>query len=460
MRARIAFVSLLSSAALAQSPEEFRATANLSVADGEGIHRVELPFEAHRWARRDLADVRFFNARGESLPFAFASAPPAEPAQREALSVPLFPILAARGASASDLSLDVRAAKDGTIIAVRSRAGVASAARATAWLADLTAIKDPLGAVIVEWERGPRTEVARVGIEASDDLKSWQAVASGTILGIEHAGNSLLQPRVEFPARTAKYLRLTSRNEGFALKAIRVERVRPASPAPLRTVSVEGKRGERAGELVYDLGAPVPVSQLQLVFPESNVVAPARLHFRTDERGDWRPVGSATFYRIVRAGEEVSSRPMEIAPVAARFWLVRIDPNAGVSGAVPRLEAGWSPRQIVFVSRGEAPYLLAVGHGEAARANLPIPTLIPGYERHAEFELPLARVESVREQRGEEGFSVRRLVQGAEGRKTVLWAVLLGGVLALAAMAWRIHRQTGLEAPQPKDGDPTREKVP
>ena len=107
---------------LAESPADYRASATLTVAGGEGLHRVEVPFEVHRAARPDLADIRVFNARGDALPFAFASSPSAPPPQAESVPVPLFAIQApAPGATHSDVSLDVRASKDGTLVSLRTK---------------------------------------------------------------------------------------------------------------------------------------------------------------------------------------------------------------------------------------------------------------------------------------------------------------------------------------------------
>ena len=291
---------------LAESLADFPFSADVPVKGGEGLHRVEVPFEVHRAARVDLGDPRVFNAKGEALPFAFAGSPAAAEPTREVAALPLF----------------------------------------------------PLGALKVESSH--------------------------------------------------------------------------AAPAPeVHLVTVGAQKGQRPGEYTYDLQAAVPVTRVQLLLSEPNVVAPVQIFSRNGD-GAWREVGSATFYRLTRGGAEVRSKPIDVAPAPARYWMVRIDPKAGVPSEAPRLEAGYRSRQVVFASRGDGPYLLAFGNDQARPANLPLSTLIPGYERDAEYKLPAAQVGMTGYHDKPKGFSL--------DRKTLLWAVLVGGVLILGFMAWKLSK--------------------
>ena len=207
-----------------------------------------------------------------------------------------------------------------------------------------------------------------MSLEASDDLKSWQPARlrkpscawSRTAARCRSRGSSSR-------ARKAKYLRVTASHRGLrAHRAARGALARRAAPLLLHSVTVGGAQGKSPASSLYDLQAAIPVSRVQLVLAEPNVVAPVQLFARNDD-GDWRDVGSATFYRLAREGEEVRSPPIDVPPAPARYWMVRIDPKAGVPSDAPRLEAGYRSRQIVFVSRGDGPYLLVFGHdgGEA-----------------------------------------------------------------------------------------------
>jgi hypothetical protein len=430
----VACMLVAATPALGESLADFPFSADVAVKGGEGLHRVEVPFEVHRAAQVNLGDLRVFNKKGEMLPFAFAGIPAAAEPTREVVPLPLFPILAApRGATSGDVSLDVRTNADGSLISLRTTPKAApKPARAVAWVADASAVGKDVQAATFEWEAGPGREIVRVTLEASDDLKAWSALASGSLVRLEQDGRSLVQPRLEFAARKVKYLRVTSSTEGFVLTGLKVESSL-AAPAPaVHAVTVGALKGQRPGEYTYDLQAAIPVARVQLILNEANVVAPVQLFSRNGD-GAWRDVGSATFYRLTREGAEVRSKPIDVPPAPARYWMVRIDPKAGAPSEAPRLEAGYRSRQVVFASRGDGPYLLAFGNEQAKPANLPLATLIPGYERDAEYKLPAAQVGMVGAHAAPVGWR--------PDKKTLLWVVLVGGVLVLGFMAWRLSKK-------------------
>ena len=61
--------------AFAEAPSDFASHATIVPSGAEALQRFALPFEVYRDARRDLADVRVFNARGEPVPIALAAEP-------------------------------------------------------------------------------------------------------------------------------------------------------------------------------------------------------------------------------------------------------------------------------------------------------------------------------------------------------------------------------------------------
>jgi hypothetical protein len=130
---------------------------------------------------------------------------------------------------------------------------------------------------------------------------------------------------------------------------------------------------------------------------------------------------------------------MAIRRRAARYWIVRTDPDkGGFGGAAPELEVQWRAAQLVFVARGEEPFTLAFGNPQARSALLPVASVIPAYEPHAEMALPeavagkLERTTTMQDQ-------WPAFMQDVPPRKLALWAVLIGAVALLAFMAWRLH---------------------
>ena len=432
--------------AAADSPSDYRATAAIVTKASDAIQRVTLPFEAYRDARRDLADLRIFNARGEALPIAFAAEEEATRETPPAVPLPMFPVFAPSIPGSGDLDVTVRIDRDGTLVSLQGRKRLAAAPRAVAWILDASRIEKPLRALVVEWDPGPGTEIARVSVEASDDLKSWRSLASyAPIVRLEQAGQKLTQPRVEFAAQRARYLRVTAQSNAFVLRAAQVELEDVVRPAARSTRRVAATPGTKPGEYLFDLGARLPVEALRVVMPTQNSVAPFDVSAREGESGPWQRVTSATFYRLVREGVQIQSPLVAVGRRPARYWSIQLDARSpGIGAAPPSLEVEWRPAQVVFVARGEAPYTLAFGNADVKRAVLAVSEIIPGYEKHAELKLPEATLGPVSVEAAADG-GWRSIMGDTSPRKALLWAILVTAVLAMGAMAWRLMGQMRAE---------------
>ncbi len=442
MRALAMAALVASTPLLAEGPGDFRSAAAVTVATSDALQRIVLPFELYRDARRDLADLRVFNARGEALPIAFAAEEPATREVPPSVPLPLFPVAAAGEAGrAGDLAVWVRSGADGTIVSVQGRTHGAVAAHPVAWLADASQLQRPVRAIVVEWDARPGTEIAKLDVEASDDLKSWHTLVSrAPVLQLGEAPQKLVQPRVEWSAQRAKYLRITAQPAAFGLRAVRAELDEVTKPAPRWSRRVAATVGTKPGEYLFDLGARLPVDAVRVVLPTTNSVAPFTVSSREGESGPWSAVTAATFYRLVRDGVEIESPSVEITRRAARHWSIQLDPRSpGIGDALPSLEAQWRPAQIVFVARGEPPYELAFGNPDARAVRLSVNELIPGYESRAELKLPEAKVGEVRASGSYRPWA--RWAGDVPVRRIVLWSILVASVVLLGWMAWRLQRQ-------------------
>ena len=96
----------------------------------------------------------------------------------------------------------------------------------------------------------------------------------------------------------------------------------------------------------------------------------------------------AVVYRMKRNGQELGSPDVVIRTNQHRYWLIRVDPKGGeFGGGTLQVNAGWTPREIVFVARGAGPFTMAYDNGRASANALPIETLVPGWG--GEKETPL-----------------------------------------------------------------------
>jgi hypothetical protein len=444
-RALLMAVVLLAGAAGA---EEFRSQAPIKLEGKDPFQRVELPFEVYRDARRDLGDVRVLNARGEAAPLALAGEAEPEKVAPVSTVLPQFPVNARTAptttASGGRIDVQVRARGDGTLVSVQERpAGkVPGAPRPVAYLLDASQVKTPIALLRFDWDASAGSEIVKVNVEASDDLRDWRSLASrSALVRLEQGGLALSQNQVNLGAASAKYFRITWDGGVFTLRSVQAESAPTVKPVERRVLKVANAQRTKEGDLVFDLGARLPVEAIRVLFPEPNSVAPFEIAVRDNREAPWRTLASATFYRIVRDGIEIASPPLELRSRASmREWRLRPQVKGGGSDSqLPSIEVLWRPAEVVFVAKGDAPFTLAFGDAEARSVAIPISSLMPGYERYAERKLAPASVGAV--QTMTDVSPVRSVLGDIPPRKAALWAVLIIGVLVLGFMAWRLQGQ-------------------
>jgi hypothetical protein len=447
-------------AAAQERPSEQPYAAPLTVDAPASHYRFALPAAAYRGAaRRDLADIRIFNAAGEPVPYAFAPRQSA-PAAGALRPLSLFPLYGDEEKSLDATTLQVERSSSGTIVRVAvGAAPPSSKRRLLGYLVDASEIKAPKAAeaLVFAWS-APGGFSGEARVEASEDLKQWRMLASNApIMFLEHGGAHLERKRVELPGTQAKYLRVSFSGvpRAFVLKEVSAE-LRAEKPEPTREwLKLAGTASKAPGELQFDAAGHFPIDRLKLIPPQLNTVVQVQFLSRNRPEDPWRPVASSTAYRLGREGGEILSPDIPVAPNNDRYWLLKVDQRGGGfgSGSV-RLDVGWVPHEIVFVARGAPPFTLAYGSALAKPGALPMATVLPKQE---DGDAALARVALV----GEVVDASRapaspwsdpvRFVHGLgedrDAKKWILWGALLGGVLLLAWMASKLLREVGKKAP-------------
>jgi len=423
----------------------------LSTTPGAATYRVELPMAVHQGATRaDLADLKVFNAAGEPVPFAFAAdATPLPVLVRQAM--PLFPLhVQGAAGSAARLDLQIRQNADGTLVRLTAPARAsASTSMLQGYLIDAGADRRAIQTIELGWAQAGQAINTTVNLDASEDLKHWRRMVAGApLVDLSFAGQRLRQGEIRLERLQTRYLRLDFGGPPVEVSTVHAVLAPQVPEPPRRTIEVPGNASaERPLEYQFDLGAPVRTERIAFVLPQPNTVAPAELLAREGENAAWRSVATTVLYRLAGASGEIASPPLSIAPTAARYWLLRVNPASGGIGAgAPRIQAAHSPRHLVFVARGPGPFMLAYGQRErageksrvVARA-LPLASLMPDYRPGAEWALPAAQPgtpvlnnPAALESRWTDRLDLRQLG---------LWAVLLGAVVVLALMAWRLIGQ-------------------
>jgi hypothetical protein len=450
----LALLALSAASAAAQErPSEHPYSAPLALDAASSHYRFSVPPAAYRGAaRRDLGDVRVFNAAGEPVPHAFAprEIKPPPPPQR---AVKLFPLYGEAGKSIDSYSVQVRRSSRGTVIDVRENAARPATRVVLGYLLDLSAIEERKQALLLEWQAAEGFS-GSAHVEASDDLRQWAPLVSGApVLYLEHAGARLERKRIELPAARAKYLRLSfgSVPRDFVLKEVRVE-LRGDRPEQAREwLVLQAAPGKEHGELLFDTAGYFPVDRVRVAPPQLNTVAQIQLLVRDRPEDKWRHIASATAYRLRGESGDVVNPDIELPVNPQRYWMLKVDQRGGGFGAGDvRVEVGWLPHEVVFAARGEAPFTFSYGGKSARQGALAIGAVLPGYK---EGDLKIARAAKVGQVAGEAAPAasllrdpvqyVRNLAASGDGKKWLLWGALVAGVLLLAWMAFRLLGEVG-----------------
>jgi hypothetical protein len=201
---------------------------------------------------------------------------------------------------------------------------------------------------------------------------------------------------------------------------------------------------------VFDIAIQAPVDRLRIEFDEPNTVVPVQIFARRNAQAPWRPVASATVYRIDRGGEPIASGDIVIPRSADRYWMIRVDARFGGFGrATPHLSAGYVPQRVVFAARGAPPFDLVFGNERASGGALPVATIVPGYRAGEAPQAALALVGTAeRIVSAPSRWPDWLDLEPGDWKKLVLWGVLVCGVALLAWMALRLGRQVG----EPRSG--------
>jgi hypothetical protein len=411
----------------------------------DAFQRLVMPAAVYEHvAHADLRDLRVFNGAGEVVPFAFVPAVPSTPlVERRALVV--YPVRVDEGiANANDVTLSLRASGGTMSLDVRTRDGRSVAgSRVAGYVIDASALDVPIGALVVT--AGAADLNTRASIEASDDLASWRRVATAApLLRLQMDGRTLLRDRVDLPAVHARYFRLTTDAPLPEPVTVEAQIGVHAAPPALPTRELEGTYAQ-AGAFEYDAQGPFDAAQVDLRLAAPNTVAPARVLGRADPNMPWRPVADAVFYRLGEPSREVRNPPVRVAGAAWRYWRVELDPRSGVTSASPpMLLVGWQPAEIVFASRGPAPFQLAYGRRDANPGALPIAILVPGFDARR----GLGPDAAIATPAGAPQVGSRTaLGLPVDFRRIALWGVLIVTVLVLGGLGVRLLR----EPPPPRD---------
>ncbi len=440
-------VGCLPSAGLADvTLNDFAYGIRMDIPAGTAVAATSLPRQVYESAtRRDMGDMRVFNAAGEPVPhmIRFAQSRPADPPWR---TLAFFPLVEASAEGSGGYRIHVRTGPDGAIVSVDPQLSPSPLDAVRTYLIDLSPLRRSLAQLRLSWAPTGADLMAALRVDASDDLTTWTTLQSRAVVSdMRYAGHRLLRNTIRLASSTRQYLRLRQVDSGPAIRLHRIEgRIQPPGRQPVRAVmTLEGQPvPDSTGCFEYRSSGAFPVDRVNLVFDQANSMAQALLESRSDPTHAWQRRTSGLFYRIDMADSRLTSDPQTVTATMDRYWRLTVDASDSTIGQVtPRLEIGYRPHDLFFIARGSGPFTLAYGGAGVEPLAVNVAALFDGIGRQRGNDLEHWLTPD-REQMVLGG--PQRLSPPPKPlpmRRIILWSVLLAGVLVVAAMAWRLARR-------------------
>ncbi len=361
--------------------EMFAYGAKLEVTGQHAFYQLELPLEVYQTlTRRDLGDLRVFNAAGQVVPHALRR-PENTSVRKDVVTaeLPFFPIRGETGAIDGNLSIHVERNPQGTIIDVRAAEPKESTATGPirAYLVDGGSLNRPIDALELAWADRGEDFLGELKIETSDDLRAWRPLATAAVASLSYQGYQLDRSRVELPRPNARYLRISwpdNRPPAEVSNVIALaHQSTTTSQPPRRWLKIKSMPVAGLAQVyLADLEGFLPVDRIQIRLAETNSLAAARLSSgdsaSASKREHWRGLA----YNLQVDGKSVSNPAIIVTPTTSRYWTLTIDGSETTLRSAPQLEFGWQPARLVFLAWATAPSCWPMAAGTSNQPDFPL----------------------------------------------------------------------------------------
>lgn len=437
-----------SMAEAAPKPMDFAYGMPLSLKETGAVYRLSVPREVYETVTRDdLSDIRVFNGAEAVVPHVLRRPKKPSEAPERSNVLPIFPLHEGEIPPGKDgLSMRVEKTGEQTTIQVFSdNTGDQEGPDLSGYIIDASRHKEPIHELEVTWQEIEGSFVLTVSVESSRDMTHWASlVPRATLVRMQYHGHEIRRNRIRVPETQAPYYRLTwpADQEGMAVTEVRAIRKSGEPEQERQWTALAGSPGKTDGErgiavYEYESQARLPADRIRLRFTEKNTLAEATLFSRPDREATWRNRQHSVFYHLTFEETTLVQDTASVDLTTDRYWKLAVEEDAfSDPGTVPTVELGWLPHELLFVARGEGPFMLAYGSARLGKE-----------EQHRDTHGTLARMMGGEKEgllRDAAVLSKREL--GGSGQlvpppppvpwKTwLLWGVLVIGVGVIAMMA-------------------------
>lgn len=429
-------------------PQDFAFGYHIETPGSGAIYELAVPEAVYsKVIRADLGDIAVFNAAGETVPHAFRRAMQADAVTPQPVRLRMFPIPADEAGISPQLSLKLKADFRTALIELESTPATRSEAVA-AYILDVSELKQQPSQLLVNWDSSSASFITRVSVASSNDLNHWQPRVNGAALAAMHyAGNRLLQNRIDLPAQQDKYLKISWPAGRGGASITSVHAIFPEQQSDQQRLwnRYSGKRAdnEETTAFEYEVPAHLPIEEFNLYLEQKNSLLQGAAYSRQSPEQRWQLRHRGLFYRLEFPQVELINPVVPVTTTTDRYWRIEYSSErSSIGAAVPALQVSWKPHQLVFLARGQAPFTLTYGSARVSTRQAPVNRLLDDLKQALET-LPIQQARVGQTVSPGKFEVLSPAPPPLPWRTWSLWGSLVFGVLVLAALAWRLHRQMG-----------------
>ncbi|MDR1933100.1 MAG: DUF3999 domain-containing protein [Spirochaetales bacterium] len=403
----------------AAKPEDFAGRMTLSAMEGELMY-LELPENVYRHVeRRDLADIRVFDAGGNPVPCEVRAAPGISETPRP-LQAPFFSWTAGEKTLPGQANIEIDSG--GAVIRVNP-AAAAGTPQLRSFLIDLSGLPYHPLSLVLETESGGQWN-SPVTLQYSEDLAIWRLFDKPQTIARfgAQAGDTADRDTISLPEHRPPYILITINDTVPPLLAVKALFKTVNRPGALRETLFPGKKSADGFSVTYATGGYFPGVALDFILPRADSMN-VEIFCRYSEEQEWQFWNGGTIYRLNAAAGAEKNKAWA-GEASAPYWLLKAAGDLPFA-SVPDMQLTWEPRRLVFLARGPGPWILAYGNRDYG----PVREALPGPLREQK-----ASPASVA---GAEHWTPRASAEEETvWNQVFLWGALILAVTVLSAMAF------------------------
>lgn len=407
------------------------------------VRKLELPVQVLQQIQRpDMGDLRVLDADDQVMETRLERKVPS--VEKLEADLRLFPLYD-KSQTATDVVRLQKSDKTSVVtIQTQTKHAQPENKHPYAYLLENSIRNQFLNKLRLKWQQQDASHVILLTLDSSDDLQHWRTLKSDVVLAkLAYGDNHLLKNQIDLPAVSSAYLRMTL-NQGaddFVPQQVTGEYYQNAVPQTLWMPVAKLRRDSHSvNTWLFDIHSGIRSTRMRLVFPSAqDYFVSAELYSRRNDQSPWRTQNPQIIqYQLRHEQLLLDSESFGVASEADNEWrMVMLGEQATTDLQAVSVAMEVPQYELAFIARGRAPYRLQWGNGNARSQPQIMRSLLAGVKKRN------ASIDSV---------SIKQTQQlladvshtdegGMDGKKAVIWLVLVAGVLVAGFMAYQLRQE-------------------